>query len=105
MVGHVAGKRERQWYPKRLEDIDVEDDIRVKIFDALETHQLYFSTESDFCVNPYSRYSLPTDREISDVKRRYDLKKDEDLLTWFEASRPGKFGVRQKVSSFLERQV
>ncbi|KAI8068917.1 ClpP/crotonase-like domain-containing protein [Thamnidium elegans] len=105
MVGHVAGKRERHWYPKKLEDIDVEDDIRVKIFDALETHQLYFSTESDFCVNPYSRYSLPSDKEIRDVIRRYNLKKDGELLNWFEASRPGKFGVRQKVSSFIERQV
>lgn len=104
MMGHVAGKRARKWSPKRLEDLDIEDDIRVKIFDALETHQLHFSSEADFSVNPYGHYSLPTDKEIMDVKIRYNLKEYEDLLTWFEASRPQKFGIKQKVQRFMEKQ-
>lgn len=105
MVGHVAGKRVCKWKPDKLEDIDVEDDIRVNIFDALETHQLHFATETDFYANPYSQYSLPLQKEISDATRKYNFKDNEDIIVWFEAGRPGKFGVRQKVQDYLERQM
>ncbi|KAI7891031.1 ClpP/crotonase-like domain-containing protein [Mucor mucedo] len=104
MVGHVAGKRVCTWIPDKLEDIDVEDDIRVNLFDALETHQLNFATETDFYVNPHGRYSLPLQTEIDDVISRYSFQNSEDIIAWFEVSRPGKFGVRQKVEDYLKRQ-
>lgn len=104
MVGHVTGKRVCTWIPNKLEDIDVEDDIRVNLFEALETHQLNFATETDFYVNPHGRYSLPLQAEIDDVKHRYSFKNNEDIIGWFEVGRPGKFGVRQKVEDYLKRQ-
>ncbi|KAG2204452.1 hypothetical protein INT47_005243 [Mucor saturninus] len=104
MVGHVNGKRVCTWIPAKLEDIDVEDDIRVNLFDALETHQLNFATETDFYVNPHGRYSLPLQTEIDDVISRYSFQNSEDIIAWFEVSRPGKFGVRQKVEDYLKRQ-
>lgn len=104
MGGHVAGKRVCTWIPSKLEEIDIEDDIRVNLFDALETHQLHFATETDFHVSPHNVYSLPLQDEIDDAIRRYNFKNNDDIITWFEASRPGKFGVRQKVQDYLQRQ-
>lgn len=104
MVGHVLGKRVCNWSPNRLEDLDVEDDVLVKIFEAVETHQLYFTTERDLIDRSHSQYSLPSAKEIEQIMRQYNFRNIEDAIAHFEEGRPGKFGVRQKVKDYLERK-
>lgn len=100
----MVNKTTPKWNPARLEDLDLEQDIRVKYFHANVKRRLHFTHTSDFHLLPFRRYALPSEKEILEVKDAQALRTVEDTVVWFEKDRNGKFGVRQKVEDVLERK-
>lgn len=98
-------KKQPKWIPARLEDIDLDQDIRVKRFHANIRRRLFFSNSQDFHQLPYRRYALPSEKEILDTKFLHSLRTVEDTVQWFEKDRNGKFGVRHKVEDVLDRNL
>ncbi|GAN09502.1 mitochondrial 3-hydroxyisobutyryl-CoA hydrolase [Mucor ambiguus] len=103
VTSHVIHKRFPQWNPARLEDLDLHDDIRVKLFHANVKRRLNFRNQEDYHLHPYRRYALPSEREILDTKVLHNLKNSEETVRWFDNDRNGKFGVRQKVQDVFDR--
>lgn len=98
----MVNKTQPKWNPSRLEDLDLEQDIRVRYFHANVKRRLHFTHTDDFHLLPFRRYALPSEKEILEVKKVH--RTVADTVAWFEKDRNGKFGVRQKVEDVLERK-
>ncbi|KAG2237226.1 hypothetical protein INT48_006630 [Thamnidium elegans] len=97
--------KQPKWNPARLEDLDLEQDIRVRFFHANVKRRLHFTHTPDFHLHPFRRYALPTEKEILETKKANSLRTVADTVEWFDKDRNGKFGVRQKVEDVLERNL
>ncbi|KAI8077120.1 ClpP/crotonase-like domain-containing protein [Thamnidium elegans] len=105
VTSHVVNKKQPKWNPARLEDLDLEQDIRVRFFHANVKRRLHFTHTPDFHLHPFRRYALPTEKEILETKKANSLRTVADTVEWFDKDRNGKFGVRQKVEDVLERNL
>ncbi|KAI7906626.1 ClpP/crotonase-like domain-containing protein [Cokeromyces recurvatus] len=105
VTSHVIHKRAPKWNPPRLEDLDLEEDIRIKFFYANTKRRLFFSNQEDYDLHPYRRFALPSEKEILQTKDLQNLKTVQETVEWFEKDRNGKFGVKQKVEDVLNRAV
>ncbi|KAL7335844.1 3-hydroxyisobutyryl-CoA hydrolase, variant 3 [Mucor circinelloides] len=103
VTSHVIHKKPPRWNPKRLEDLDLHDDIRVKLFHANVKRRLNFRNQEDYHLHPYRRYALPSEKEILETKALFNLKSAEDTIEWFDNDRNGKFGIRQKIQDVFDR--
>lgn len=103
VTSHVIHKRAPQWNPARLEDLDLHEDIRVKLFHANVKRRLNFRNQEDYQLHPYRRYALPSEQEILEAKTLHNLNNVEETINWFDNDRNGKFGVRQKVQDVFDR--
>ncbi|EPB91747.1 hypothetical protein HMPREF1544_01459 [Mucor circinelloides 1006PhL] len=103
VTSHVIHKKPPRWNPKRLEDLDLHDDIRVKLFHANVKRRLNFRNQEDYHLHPYRRYALPSEKEILETKALFNLKSTEDTIKWFDNDRNGKFGIRQKIQDVFDR--
>ncbi|KAI8639113.1 ClpP/crotonase-like domain-containing protein [Parasitella parasitica] len=103
VTSHVIHKKPPRWNPKRLEDLDLHNDIRTKLFHANVKRRLSFRNDEDYHLHPYRRYALPSEKEILDAKLLHNLQTGEETVKWFSNDRNGKFGIRQKVLDVLER--
>lgn len=104
VTSHVINKKPPKWNPSKLEDLDLDQDIRVKLFHANTRRKLHFLNEEDYHLAPYRRYALPTEKEILGVKSEQNLTK-EGVVAWFEKERNNKFGVRHKVEDVFNRNL
>ncbi|CEP18413.1 hypothetical protein [Parasitella parasitica] len=104
VTSHVIHKKPPRWSPKKIEDLNLHDDIRTKFFHANIRRRLNFRNNEDYYLHPYRRYALPSEKEILDAKRLHDLQTAEETVQWFNNDRNDKFGIRQKVLDVLARE-
>lgn len=103
VTSHVIHKQAPKWSPPQLEDLDLQNDIRLKFFHANVKRKLFFANNQDYHQHPYRRYGLPSEKEILETKSLHNLRTVSETVDWFDQDRKGKFGVRQKVEDVLSR--
>ncbi|KAI8970052.1 ClpP/crotonase-like domain-containing protein [Mycotypha africana] len=106
VTSHVIHKRTPDWKPKKLEDLDLDSDIKVKYFHANVKRKLIFTNEQDdYIEHPYQRYALPTARDILQAYHAEKYKSAEEAVSFFTKERGDKFGLRQKIEDVFAREV
>ncbi|ORE22447.1 ClpP/crotonase [Rhizopus microsporus] len=96
-------KQKIEWNPSRLEDVDLEEDIRSRIFHCYAPIIFVPSSRKDYFKRPVN-YTLPTEREILDALLTYELDSVEKVIEWCQATCKGKkYGVVEKVTDVLNR--
>lgn len=103
VTSHIIHKQAPKWNPSRLEDLDLDEDIRVRFFHANVARRLNFMNTQDCYRLPYEKYALPSEKEIFEVRSKHNLSTVRDTVAWFEEDRKDKYGVREKVEDVLNR--
>lgn len=98
-------KQKPTWKPNRLEDIDIEKDIRGLYYKEHLTNKRYdyaWNIHDNFDKNngPCNDYVLPTQKEVASIYKK--LNGDgQATINWFLDQSGYKYGVKQKVESIL----
>ncbi|CEI98658.1 hypothetical protein RMCBS344292_12762 [Rhizopus microsporus] len=103
VTSHIIHKQMPKWNPGKLEDLDLDEDIRVRFFHANVARRLNFMNTQDCYRLPYEKYALPSEKEIFEVRSKRNLSTVRDTVAWFEEDRKDKYGVREKVEDVLNR--
>ncbi|KAI8995002.1 ClpP/crotonase-like domain-containing protein [Pilobolus umbonatus] len=101
---HVVHKRQPQWMPSTLEEVDLDEDICVNLFNANVKQQARFLSNEDFIHHPYRKYSLPLEVDIKADVEKHQFTSRKETLEWFVNKYKKKFGIHQKIEDILNRQ-
>lgn len=94
-------KKNPQWAPSKLEDID-DEYVKSKLLAEVKVKP-YMDLSFDYSTSPHKKYNLPTREDVLLVTARYNLLNHTDVIAWFIKNYQGRFGVEQKVNDILVR--
>ncbi|KAI9269462.1 ClpP/crotonase-like domain-containing protein [Helicostylum pulchrum] len=103
IISTVFKKQEAKWTISDPYEVDVERDIEIQYIYANAKRKLdLFSKERDcYSTTQCREYGLPSETEVALAKQCYDIKTDQDLISWFVNNRNNKYGVRQEVGEII----
>ncbi|KAG1461056.1 hypothetical protein G6F46_005756 [Rhizopus delemar] len=79
----LVEKKLPQWSPSTLEEIDLELDIRARIFHSFSHWTFDLVYEKDYFERPFE-FTLPNEKEILDAQLVYGLNTIEKATRWFQ---------------------
>ncbi|KAG1437212.1 hypothetical protein G6F56_013215 [Rhizopus delemar] len=98
-------KKKPEWTPSRLEDVDLELDIRAKIIHAYAPVRFWTVYKKDYYDRPIN-FALPNEKEILEAQLVNGLNTVEKAVRWFKVNGRGKkYGITEKVTDVLNRQA
>ncbi|GAA5814964.1 hypothetical protein MFLAVUS_008467 [Mucor flavus] len=100
-VRSLLEKKNPQWAPSKLEDID-DEYVKSKLLAEVKVKP-YMDLSFDYSTSPHKKYNLPTREDVLLVTARYNLLNHTDVIAWFIKNYQGRFGVEQKVNDILVR--
>lgn len=96
-------RKKPQWDPPTLQDI-TDEDIEQLYFTKPSPNSLVLPSDLDLHTYPYSRFSLPTERDVYLALQDGQMETPHDVIQWFEKGHKYKAGVKEKVIDILERK-
>ncbi|KAI9267349.1 ClpP/crotonase-like domain-containing protein [Sporodiniella umbellata] len=92
------------WSPNKLQDVDLELDIRANIIHAYGPTRYRENNPIDFFERPVN-FCLPTEKEILEAQGVHQLSTPEKAIQWFTEFGNGKrFGLAEKIHHVYRRQ-
>jgi 3-hydroxyisobutyryl-CoA hydrolase len=105
-------RRKPHWEPPHISDIS-DEEIDQLYFTEPSPNLLTLPSTLDLRQYPYSRFSLPTEKEVRlavtgegpEFRIEGRLKEKDEIISWFKNGHKGKWGVEEKVQDIINRKT
>jgi 3-hydroxyisobutyryl-CoA hydrolase len=105
-------RRKPHWEPPHIYDIS-DEEIDQLYFTESSPNLLTLPSTLDLRQYPYSRFSLPTEKEVRlavtgegpEFRVEGRLKEKDEIISWFKNGHKGKWGIEEKVQDIINRKT